>query len=78
MRVFNVLLDSRVKPGHDNGGRFGAATAVFMFIHTLENGGVPTGVYPRADGGADARRRTCLPSTAGCRIKNLRGVLSLA
>jgi hypothetical protein len=51
-----VLLDSRVKPGHDNGGRFGAATAVFMFIHTLENGGVPTGVYPRADG---VRTRGC-------------------
>jgi hypothetical protein len=31
MRVFNVLLDGRVKPGHNNGGRFGAATAVFRF-----------------------------------------------
>ncbi len=29
MRVFNALPDGRVKHGHDNGGRFRAATAVF-------------------------------------------------
>jgi hypothetical protein len=34
MRVFNVLLDGTVKHGHDNGGRFRAATAVFRLNAT--------------------------------------------
>ncbi|MGO9460990.1 MAG: hypothetical protein ACLP1W_12890 [Rhodomicrobium sp.] len=30
--VFNALLDGRIESGHDNGGRFAAATAGFRFI----------------------------------------------
>ncbi len=36
MRFFNVLLDGRVKPGHDNGGRFGRY-AMLLVIRTINN-----------------------------------------
>ncbi len=36
--LINVLLDGRVKPGHDNGGRFATATAVFRFNCSVGSG----------------------------------------